>query len=104
MIIMQKFSKKCMENKGLKYDQGKQRWDLLDWDIVCGIVDILTYGSEKYAPNSWQYVENAKERYFSALMRHLIAWRKGEIKDSESGRSHLYHVACNLMFLKHFDE
>ncbi len=90
--------------KGLKYDEGKQRWDLLDWGIVKGIVKVLTYGATKYKPNSWQTIENAKERYFAALMRHLIAYREGERVDPESGISHLNHCATNISFLKYFED
>ena len=41
-------------NKGRKFDGGKMRWDLLPYDAVEKIVDILTYGAEKYDPNNWQ--------------------------------------------------
>ncbi len=91
-------------SNGLKYDNDKPKWELLHWSIVKGIVNVLTFGAIKYKANSWQTIDNAQERYFSALMRHLIAWRDGEKKDHESGLSHLDHVACNLMFLKHFED
>ena len=32
-------------------------------------------------------------------MRHLIAWRKGELIDPESKLPHLAHAGCNLIFL-----
>ena len=56
------------------------------------------YGNEKYHdPDNWQTVEI--DRYYSAAMRHLLAWRKGEDRDQESGYSHLWHAACNLAFM-----
>ena len=33
------------------------------------------------------------------MMRHLIAWRKGEVTDPESHQHHLAHVICNAWFL-----
>lgn len=84
---------------GLKYDTGKLRWDLLPLDCIEDVVKILTFGSEKYGPNNWQQVEDAEDRYFAALMRHLAASRTGEKTDPESGLSHLSHVACNIVFL-----
>lgn len=84
---------------GMKYDAGKTRWDLVVWGIVEGIARVLTFGAKKYAPYSWRGVPDAKERYWSALMRHLIEWRQGEWLDPESGMPHLWHAACNLMFL-----
>ena len=85
--------------KGLKYDEGKLRWDLLPIDCVEDVVKILTFGAEKYTDNSWQEVENGKDRYFAALMRHLSASRQGELKDEESNLSHLAHAMCNVVFL-----
>lgn len=90
--------------EGVKFDQDKARWDLLDYTFVGDAVDVLTFGAKKYGPNSWKKVENGEERYFAALMRHIVAWRKGEAIDSETGKSHLAHALCNLMFIYNFDK
>ncbi len=87
-----------------KFDNEKLRWDLLDYEFIEKIVEVLTFGAKKYSENSWQSVPNAKKRYFAALLRHIVAWRKGEIKDKESNIEHLAHAACNLMFLYFFDK
>lgn len=91
-----------MTAEGMKFDQGKLRWDLIPMDCVEDVVKILTFGAQKYAPNNWQIVPDAKERYWAALMRHLVAYRKGELIDQESDESHLSHAACCLMFLMWF--
>ena len=88
---------------GLKYDGDKARFDLIEPEFEEDIANILTAGANKYAPNSWQHVEDGNNRYYAALRRHLNAWRKGEKIDQESGMSHLAHVACNVMFLMHFE-
>ena len=90
--------------EGMKFDAGKQRWTLLPWRQVEQMVEILTFGAIKYADNNWQKVENPKARYFDALQRHLIAWFEGEKTDPESGKSHLAHAGCNLLFLMWFDD
>lgn len=86
-------------NPGLKYDAGKERWDLLAWAFVRGIVQVLTFGASKYQDNSWQQVAGARQRYFAALHRHIYAWQNGERDDPESGLHHLFHAGCNVMFL-----
>lgn len=86
-------------NEGMKFDEDKLRWDLLPLDCVEEVVKILTFGAKKYAPNNWQLVENAEDRYYAALLRHLVAHKKGETIDPESGLLHLSHVACNIIFL-----
>jgi hypothetical protein len=92
------------QEQGLKYDNDKLRWDLLPIAEVEEVVKILTFGAKKYAPNNWQLVNNAKERYYAAIMRHMVAYRKGELIDPESGLPHLAHAMCNIMFLMWFDK
>mgnify|MGYP006921352461 CR=1 FL=1 len=84
---------------GLKYDKGKPRMWLLPLLSLVEIARVLTFGAEKYAPNSWQNVENAVERYSNALLRHLASIQDGEIYDQESGLLHWSHVGCNALFL-----
>lgn len=86
--------------RGLKNDKldGKRRYELLPMDVMDDIVDILTYGADKYAPNNWQGVSS--ERYFAASMRHLSAWKQGEVNDKESGLPHLSHALTNLVFMR----
>lgn len=88
----------------LKKDHRKPMWDLLPFQPVGQIVEVLTFGANKYGPNTWQQVPDAKNRYFAALMRHLTAWWDGEDTDPESGIHHLAHAGCNLVFLMWFDE
>lgn len=89
---------------GLKYDTNKLDWSLMPFEIIEKIVEILQYGEKKYGRNNWQGLDNFNNRYFSALMRHLIAWQQGEKNDYESGLSHLAHAACNIIFLLYFQE
>lgn len=89
---------------GQKDDKDKNRLDLIEPEFIEGVGKVLTFGANKYEPNNWQKVEDAEDRYYAAALRHLIAWRKGEKTDPESGLSHLDHVACNIMFLQHFEK
>ena len=87
---------------GLKYDAGKPRMWLLPFISLYEIAKVLTFGAEKYAPNSWQTVENGEERYTNALLRHLTKIQEGEVRDEESGLLHWSHVGCNALFLIYF--
>ena len=85
---------------GRKDDDGKLRYDLLDVDFEEEMAKVLTEGVKKYSPNSWQKVEDAKNRYYAALRRHLAAVRKGEFRNLEDGDvSHFAQIAVNAMFL-----
>lgn len=85
-------------SEGKKHDSGKPRWSLLPWDVLEWVVKVLTFGATKYEDNNWQRVENAKDRYESALHRHLCAHKRGEWLDQESNLPHLAHAMCCLIF------
>jgi hypothetical protein len=89
---------------GVKHDAQKPRWDLVPWSELADVVDVLTDGASKYAPDNWKRVENAQERYFAAALRHLTAWREGVKNDAETERSHLAHATCCLLFMAWFDK
>ena len=89
---------------GIKYDTGKTPWHLVPWGAVKAIADVLGLGAKKYAPNNWKLLSDPRERYFSAAMRHMIAWQGGENTDPESGHHHLAHVGCNVIFLLWFEQ
>jgi Domain of unknown function (DUF5664) len=82
-----------------KHDNGKPAWDLLPWQQVGEIVSVLTYGARKYSGEGWKRTPDASNRYFAALMRHLVAWRSGKAVDHETGLSHLAHAGVCLLFI-----
>lgn len=90
--------------EGFKADSDKPRWDLLPWEPIEDVVRVLTVGARKYAPSNWQKVPEARRRYFSAAMRHLVAWEHGEDADPETGLPHLAHAMCCVSFLAWFDK
>lgn len=86
---------------GVKYDNDKPRWSLVPWSALKEIVDVLTYGSKKYADNNWKFVEPS--RYKDAALRHFTSWLDGERYDPETGKSHLAHLGCSVLFLLWFE-
>jgi hypothetical protein len=84
---------------GRKFDGGKPQYGLLPPLALKATAEILTFGAEKYEPNNWKHVPDSKRRYFDALQRHLWDWKNGEQNDPESGKNHLAHAMCCLMFL-----
>ncbi len=92
-----------MTEVGKKFDIGKPRWSLFPFRAAEEIVKVLTFGAEKYEVDNWKRVPEPKDRYFSAMLRHLSAWNEGERDDEESGLHHLGHAGCCLLFLIWFD-
>ena len=93
-----------VRQNGLKLDNGKPRHSLLPKGSISSIIAVLEFGAKKYEANNWQKVNNAKERYYDAAMRHIDSWWNGEKFDQETGIHHLAHAATNLFFLKWFDD
>lgn len=87
----------CTPDKAIKADNGKAKgWRLLAWDVIPELLDIYNYGIAKgYLADSWRNV--AVDRYEDALMRHMAAHLRGEVRDPESGKRHIAHVAWNAL-------
>lgn len=92
------------EFKGTKYDEGKNRWDLLPLAQIEKVVKVITFGATKYGPENWKSLADPQGRYFAAAMRHLVAYRQGSKLDHESGLPHLAHAITNIVFLMWFDD
>jgi|SRR3989304_1873851 len=88
---------------GVKRDALKARLDLVPWQSLESVAHVLAHGAQKYGVDNWQRVENAEQRYFAAALRHLIAWQSGEKLDPESGKPHLAHAACCVLFMLWFE-
>ena len=87
---------------GRKDDCGKAPYHLIAPELLDGVAQILDVGARKYEPRNWEAGMNWS-RPFSALMRHMWAWWRGEGQDPETGMSHLWHAACCIMFLMAYE-
>jgi hypothetical protein len=82
---------------GIKHDSGKARMSLLDSSWLLGVAEVLGFGEKKYAAHNWRKGLSVS-RLMDAAARHQAAFNDGEDLDPESGKSHLYHASCCLMF------
>ena len=91
-----------MTPTGQKFDTDKIRMDLIPFGPLEEIAKVLTAGAVKYSPDNWKSVPNPIHRYEAAMLRHISAYKQGQVLDPETGLSHLAHAGCCLMFLLHF--
>jgi 5'(3')-deoxyribonucleotidase len=84
--------------KGQKFSKGKRQWNLLPWDTLEGVVDVLTDGAVKYSPDNWKHVPDGRTEYFNALHRHLRKLEAGEFLDKDSGLPGTSHMLCCALF------
>lgn len=83
-----------MNCQGRKDDAEKPRWDLVPYKAMGKVVDVLTAGAKKYAPENWRLVPDARPRYFAAGMRHFTDWWLGKKLDDGPGGTGLPSLAC----------
>ena len=88
--------------KDMKFDGDKCRLDLIEPAFTEGVGSVLTFGAKKYKAESWKTLEDGLRRYLTATERHILAIKKGEFIDSESGLPHAYHAATDLMMVQWF--
>jgi Domain of unknown function (DUF5664) len=92
---------KVFASGAIRDSDGKTRWDLLPYDALDEIAKVLTDGANQYGDRNWEkgFPWTA---VFASLMRHTSAWMLGEDICPKSGRPHLAHAGCNVLFLLTF--
>lgn len=88
---------------GLRFNAGKSRPGLSSPWAMEGLAKVSEYGARKYAPWNWAKGLSWGET-LDCLERHLIAFKKGEELDAESGLPHIDHLLWNAMALSHFQK
>ena len=87
-----------MQATGLKSDQGKLPYNLLDRTALDEVAKVLAYGAVKYSAENWRGgIEFS--RLIGATLRHIMAVSDGEDYDPETGLPHAAHAMCSMMFL-----
>lgn len=88
--------------EAVKYDQGKERFDLIPHGPLFEVARVYTMGAAKYGDYNWAN-GFAYSRIFAAMMRHAWKFWRGEQRDQEDGQPHLASVIWCAMTLMHFD-
>ncbi len=87
--------------QGIKHDDGKPPIDLIDAHFIEDVALVLAFGARKYSVDNWQK-GMAVGKALGSVLRHTFAVLRGELKDPETGISHLAHATCGLMFTHYF--
>jgi hypothetical protein len=89
--------------EGVKLDEGKNRYDLIDAYTLNELAKVYTYGTIKYEDHNWRKGMRFS-RIFGAIMRHTWAFWKGEDIDPESGLPHMAHAAWGCFTLLNYSK
>lgn len=87
-----------MSGEGLRYNEGKIKYHLMEPHALKGLAEVLTMGAEKYGEYNWQKGMVWSNIYASAE-RHLKKIMAGEDYDEESGLLHADHLQANAHFM-----
>jgi len=87
-----------MENKALRYNQGKLRFDLIAPEMDLALAKVLTYGATKYKDRNWE-MGLPITNYLASAKRHLNKFELGEDIDEESGLKHIECLFTNIGML-----
>ena len=79
----------------------KLRMSLITPDYLEALSRVRDFGVRKHGLDSHSLYPS--ELYIDAILRHLTAYRQGELNDPETNIHHLAHISINCMFLMERD-
>jgi len=89
------------QDKALRFNEGKTRYDLIPAFAQEQYAKVLTFGSAKYSDHNWS--KGMKwSKVVASLKRHIAAFEQGEDYDKETGLLHTAHIMCNAAFLTEY--
>ena len=88
---------------GLRYDKDKLRVDLVPPEWLEALAQVMTHGAQKYAERNWEKGMDWS-KVLGPLLRHVLAWQRGEELDPESKLHHMAHVAWNALALMYYEQ
>lgn len=88
--------RKTDNDKGLRHNKGKIRYDLLEPFAIEQLAHVFSEGAKKYEDRNWEKgMKWSKMR--ASLGRHLGAYDRCEDFDAETGLYHIAQVAWNAL-------
>lgn len=89
---------------GIKYDTDKPLLAdmLLDFkEPLMELCKVWEFGKNKYGKSNWKQLDNGRERYTNALVRHLMV-EVDKLTDDETEIYHAAHIAFNALARLYF--
>jgi 5'(3')-deoxyribonucleotidase/ribosomal protein L32 len=89
------------DGNGLRFNDGKLRYDLVPQYAQEQYVKVLTHGANKYGDHNWKRGMKWSS-VLASMKRHIAAFESGEDYDPETGEYHMAHVMCNSAFMTQY--
>lgn len=98
--------KSTERGSGARFNAGKTPFRFIPLNLLAGAARVFEKVTNRPV-NPYPLWNWAKGMSWSVpyecMLRHLDAWYRGEEKDPDSGESHIDHVICNALMLKHYE-
>lgn len=102
-LMLTEEQERQLKETAVKFDNDKVDWMILPYDALEEIIKVMEFGARKYARGNFASGEGLEyTRVLNSLMRHILAFSRGEDLDPETGISHMAHAGCNVLFLLHY--
>lgn len=85
-------------DNNMRFNEGKNRFDYINFSSLVPMVKVLEYGAKKYDLNNWKKPPKEDNEHLASMLRHIVALLEGERIDPESKLPHIGHIMCNAMF------
>jgi len=80
---------------GARRSDRKPRFDLIPFEFLESVAEVLTRGAARYGPYNWK---RGKKDFFLDAWNHTFVHLQ-KFKEGDTSEDHLGHLACNAAFM-----
>jgi len=80
---------------GARRSDCKPRFDLIPFEFLEAVAEVLSAGAVKYGPYNWK--RGQKDFFLDAWNHAFVHLQK--FKEGDRSENHLAHLACNVAFM-----
>jgi len=80
---------------GARRSDRKPRFDLIPFEFLESVAEVLTRGAARYGPYNWK--RGRKDFFLDAWNHAFVHLQK--FKEGDRSEDHLGHLACNVAFM-----
>jgi hypothetical protein len=80
---------------GARRSDRKPRFDLIPFEFLASVAEVLTRGARKYGPYNWK---RGHKYFFLDAWNHAFVHLQ-KFKEGDKREDHLAHLACNVAFM-----
>ena len=80
---------------GTKRTDRKPRFDLIPFEFLESVAQVLSSGAVKYGPYNWK---RGQKDFFLDAWNHAFTHLE-KFKEGDASEDHLAHLACNVAFM-----